>query len=310
MNPDGSWRFEDWRAVEPPALEPLYRAECARWRAALCWDYAASCEIVEAARRAGTVPGLVARRDDGTVAAWTFFAPYEGVLQVGALVGDGDASCRALLGATLASRDATTVRAISCFLYPQSPQLAVSFAEAGFLVERHFYLGWDLRAGTGARWVPPAGLSCGQDPGRDVAAAATLLRRSYGGSREGSCFAPDGLPHQWEHYVSGLLLSGGCGHYLPGASLDLREAGGELVGITLVSRVSDETAHLSQVAVDPARRGAGLGKALVEESCRMARGAGFQRMTLLVAESNRAALDLYARLGFRGDQAFLHAVRG
>ncbi|RPJ69448.1 MAG: GNAT family N-acetyltransferase, partial [Acidobacteria bacterium] len=237
---------------------------------------------------------------------WTFFAPYEGVLQIGALVGDGDGSRAALLGATIASPPATTARAISCFLYPQSPQLASTLSAAGFLVERHLYLGADLRA---VPLVPAAGFTCEEDAGRDVAGIAALLRRSYGRSREASCFAPDGLPHQWEHYVSGLLVTEGCGRYLPLASLAMRDARGELAGATLVSGISADTAHLAQVAIDPACRGGGLGKALVQESCRAARALGFRRMTLLVAEGNTPARDLYARLGFSGDQAFLHAVR-
>jgi L-amino acid N-acyltransferase YncA len=62
-------------------------------------------------------------------------------------------------------------------------------------------------------------------------------------------------------------------------------------------------------------RGRGVGRALVEDSLRWARGAGFSAMQFnAVAESNTSAVKLYERLGFitvgRVPAAFRHPEQG
>ncbi len=60
-----------------------------------------------------------------------------------------------------------------------------------------------------------------------------------------------------------------------------------------------ETADLLRVAVDPAVRGRGLGRVLVDEVLRTAAEAGADRVLLEVAEPNTPARALYAATGFR-----------
>jgi ribosomal-protein-alanine N-acetyltransferase len=79
----------------------------------------------------------------------------------------------------------------------------------------------------------------------------------------------------------GLVVEGADG---PDGFLIAREAAGE--------------AEIITVAVDPARRGRGLGLQLVEGVIAAARAAGAETLFLEVATDNPAALALYARAGF------------
>jgi ribosomal-protein-alanine N-acetyltransferase len=60
-----------------------------------------------------------------------------------------------------------------------------------------------------------------------------------------------------------------------------------------------EEAHITIVAVDPAYQQQGLGQAMLWVLLDSARGRGLERATLEVRASNRAAIALYTKFGFR-----------
>jgi GNAT superfamily N-acetyltransferase len=61
----------------------------------------------------------------------------------------------------------------------------------------------------------------------------------------------------------------------------------------------EEVAHLISMWVDPAYRGQGLGRRLVEHVVGWARDGGLRRLELWVTEHNIAAIELYVRCGFK-----------
>ncbi|WP_254600979.1 GNAT family N-acetyltransferase [Caulobacter sp. S45] len=69
------------------------------------------------------------------------------------------------------------------------------------------------------------------------------------------------------------------------------------VGFTLARVVAGE-AEILTLAVDPAARGRGIARALVEAAAGLAHAAGARTMWLEVAQDNSAALALYAVAGF------------
>ena len=69
------------------------------------------------------------------------------------------------------------------------------------------------------------------------------------------------------------------------------------LGMILCRALAGE-AEILTLAVDPAARRRGVGRALVEAAAVLARGAGAQEMFLEVATDNPAALGLYAGTGF------------
>jgi ribosomal-protein-alanine N-acetyltransferase len=83
-----------------------------------------------------------------------------------------------------------------------------------------------------------------------------------------------------------------------GFGLVVRESGaGQIVAFILARAVADE-AEVLTLAVDPARRRAGAGHALVEAAAIAAAAAGAQTLFLEVASDNTAALALYRAAGF------------
>jgi ribosomal-protein-alanine N-acetyltransferase len=71
------------------------------------------------------------------------------------------------------------------------------------------------------------------------------------------------------------------------------------LGGFIMSRLTPPDAEVLTVAVDPARRGTGLGRALLERHLLNLERGGARLVFLEVADDNPAALALYARAGFQ-----------
>lgn len=87
----------------------------------------------------------------------------------------------------------------------------------------------------------------------------------------------------------------------PSAALFTAESGGAVVGaLTLVwyDVPSGRKAWIEDVVVDAARRGAGIGEALVREALSRAAAAGVPRVMLTSSAARRAARALYRKVGF------------
>jgi GNAT superfamily N-acetyltransferase len=74
---------------------------------------------------------------------------------------------------------------------------------------------------------------------------------------------------------------------------------GAIVGAAFVVRVDDAITKLRMVYVEPAWRGGGLGRRLVEEAMAFARASGAKRMTLWTNDVLADARTLYEKFGFR-----------
>jgi [ribosomal protein S18]-alanine N-acetyltransferase len=72
---------------------------------------------------------------------------------------------------------------------------------------------------------------------------------------------------------------------------------GELVGYAGMLYAPDE-AHVTNIAVDPARQRRGIGRHLLVNLARTARRSGSKHLSLEVRVSNHAAQELYRRFGF------------
>lgn len=74
--------------------------------------------------------------------------------------------------------------------------------------------------------------------------------------------------------------------------------GTELIGYSVVWFIVDEI-HIGNIAVSPRHQGKGVGRWLLERILAEGRRRGMVFATLEVRPSNRAALSLYERFGFR-----------
>lgn len=72
---------------------------------------------------------------------------------------------------------------------------------------------------------------------------------------------------------------------------------GTVIGVSCVWCVAEQS-HLMRIATAPAYRGMGVGGDLLVAALTRARDAACEAMTLEVASSNAAAVQLYARAGF------------
>lgn len=80
------------------------------------------------------------------------------------------------------------------------------------------------------------------------------------------------------------------------------EVAGAVVGYVAYESQSDGSGYIDYLAVDPARRGDGLGGALVDHACQDLFAAGVSHVHLSVRADNSAARALYTRVGFTEDR--------
>lgn len=300
--------FEDWRDAGAGELVPLFEAECSRWGRGLAWDLSASIQVLEQARVAGRLPGVLARDRHGAIVGWTYFIVHDGILQIGGMVAESASIVRQLLDRVLEAPEATRARALSAFLYPVSDSLRIALERRRFTVQRHPYLQRPL----GEVVAPALPDDVVARPLRQVEPAdvVRLFARAYAGSDEARCFAPDGRLEQWAQYLGQLLATPGCGTYFEKGSFALVQgAEHRLSGAIITTAVSKQTAHIAQVVIDPTAQRLGLAQALIALASSECARRGMAEMTLIVAEANTRARALYERLGFCERGAFLYAHR-
>jgi ribosomal-protein-alanine N-acetyltransferase len=135
---------------------------------------------------------------------------------------------------------------------------------------------------TPARSAPPAAASPRLRPARAADLDALLALEAR--------FTSDRLSaRQFRHHL--------CN---PRARLRVASLGGEVAGYALLLlRTGSRVARLYSIAVDPARRGRGLGAALLADAERVGRAAGAAELRLEVRTDNAAAIALYEGRGYR-----------
>ena len=78
------------------------------------------------------------------------------------------------------------------------------------------------------------------------------------------------------------------------------EIGGRIVAAVMAG-YEGHRGWINYLAVDPAHRRAGLGRAMMAEAEKLLRAAGCPKINLQVRTANRGVIDFYQRIGFAVD---------
>lgn len=106
-------------------------------------------------------------------------------------------------------------------------------------------------------------------------------------------------------FLSNLVQYPGCGSFFqPGSLVALDPVTGRLLGVSLASLVALDVGHVTQICVDPAVQGRGVGFELMRRSMEAMCQRGCRRATLTVTSTNWGAIRLYERMGFVTERTF------
>lgn len=133
---------------------------------------------------------------------------------------------------------------------------------------------------------------------------ADFLRALFIADRR-ALFAAAGLPEPMLAMVLDQQYrahEAGCAGEYPDADRRMILVDGVAVGRLVTARdprAEAPTLRIVDIALDPAARGSGIGTAVLTQTIRSARAAGWTALSLMVAHTNPPAARLYRRLGFR-----------
>jgi DNA-binding MarR family transcriptional regulator/N-acetylglutamate synthase-like GNAT family acetyltransferase len=86
----------------------------------------------------------------------------------------------------------------------------------------------------------------------------------------------------------------------------IAERDGQRLGCVFLAKDDEETARLRLLLVEPAARGEGLGRRLVDAAVAFARRAGYREVVLWTHRELHAARRIYAGIGFRKTEEWIH----
>jgi DNA-binding MarR family transcriptional regulator/N-acetylglutamate synthase-like GNAT family acetyltransferase len=129
--------------------------------------------------------------------------------------------------------------------------------------------------------------------------------------RHGALYAAEyGWDASFEALVAGIVAEFAATAEAASERAWIAAAGGERAGSVLCTRRDEATAQLRLLLVEPAFRGHGLGRRLVDECLAFARAAGYARIVLWTNDVLVDARRIYERAGFMLDEENRHTSFG
>jgi GNAT superfamily N-acetyltransferase len=130
--------------------------------------------------------------------------------------------------------------------------------------------------------------------------AAALIHRCYADHMDAALNNQYRTLEGAQRFLHNIIRFPGCGTFDPENSFILHNPRTRaLEALVLCSRIRGDVAHITQLCVEPALRGHGLGKLLLEHCAAHLARSGVKQITLTVTEANAPALRLYVDHSFR-----------
>jgi GNAT superfamily N-acetyltransferase len=129
--------------------------------------------------------------------------------------------------------------------------------------------------------------------------------------RHGVLYAREyGWDERFEGLVAGIVADFVAGFDAKRERCWIAEKDGAPVGSVFVVKADARTAQLRLLLIEPAVRGRGLGKRLVQACIRFARAQGYRKLVLWTQSELRAARAIYGAAGFERKKTERHAKFG
>ena len=149
------------------------------------------------------------------------------------------------------------------------------------------------------------GLRFGPWDDSDLEPAAQLIASSYAGHIDSTINDQYRTVAGARRFLVNTTQHTGCGIFLRRASVVARRGiFRSVAGVCLASRVDQASGHITQVCVAPSHRGQGAGREMLRRSLEVLVRQGCQVASLTVTASNKGAISLYERFGFRIHRQF------
>jgi ribosomal protein S18 acetylase RimI-like enzyme len=294
----------DLSHVGAAGLEALLEEENTTWRENLDWDFSASADLVRRFTLRGMLTGnaLIAH---GIVAGYSYFVVdgHKG------LIGDlyvrralRDARAEGLLLEAVVQRMILIpqLRRIESQLMLLDDPLARRLPAARYAIAhlRNF-----MMANLDGPPLTPvrldAGLRIENWSEWRQAEVGHLIADAYQGHIDGQINDQYRSVAGAQRFLTNIVQYPGCGTFFaPASFLAAHASTGRLRGACLASLVAPAVGHITQVCVEPAAQGTGLGYELVRCSLAALAAHGCRKASLTVTSANRNAVSLYERMGF------------
>jgi ribosomal protein S18 acetylase RimI-like enzyme len=306
----------DLRHFSAAQLRPLLDDEARRWNHRLHWDYTRSTTLLLEYLESRVLPGYVALQD-GRVQGYAFYV-FEAAK---AVIGDAYASneaesttnplCDTLLHHLIETLQATpgTDRIESQLLMFPQGALSAPFLSRGFRAFPRLFMTCPLpppgpyAARAETRLPPGLRLLPWNDSLYD--ATGDLIHRAYLGHIDSQINDQYTTVAGSLRFLHNVVRFPGCGLFDAPNSWVLRdERTGRLQGLLLCSCIREDVGHITQLCIDPAVRGQGLGRALLHRCLAEFTRRGLRSVSLTVTEANPEARTLYENYGFTTRHTF------
>ena len=309
LNPAPS-QLVDLRRLRVQDLDPMLDEECAAWLEELEWDFGKSADLVRRFVEMRALSG-VALVEQGCVMGYMYHVQEDDKGLIGDLYVRREARTpereNLLVEAALEPLMATPgVRRIEAqlMLLSHDSGREVPRSEFAATYARNF-MRIDLRTAPLARGRVRRPVYFEKWSDHYNAAAAQLIAEAYHGhadSRINDQYRSVGGARK---FLYNIVQYPGCGNfYRPGSCAAFEPLNGRMIGVSLASLVAHRVGHITQICVSPAAQGTGIGYELLRQSLTTLRDMGCDSATLTVTSTNRNAVELYERVGFRTIRQF------